>query len=254
MILPNVRSGFGREDAIHLVHLLGRDDAELRESARQRLDEEGLDVLLDDPRVLNALLTDPHVSAPPALIFYVLVRQSLLEGGIDSRALADYATTLVVRFGQAKRAYRVAKGADDEYHYLTDIVLHMEGADGRETFLLSAHLGNFALWIAGLFPQYVAARRHRRGAPPLSYYEQMGTTGFRMAADSTEASRPGCGGDLPRRRRPLPWRTGRAQPDLGPTPLAGDRRSRGTCSLREMEAARANRTLLSVQGDHRGRS
>ena len=191
MILPSVRSGFGRDDAIHLVHLLGRDDVALRESAKRRLDEEGIDTLLDDPRILNALLTDRHVTAPPALIFYVLVRQSLLEGGIESRGLADYAATLVVHFGQAKRAYRATPDSENEYHYLTDIVLHLEGADGRETFLLSAHLGNFALWTAGLFPQYVAARRERRGAPPLSYYEQMGTTGFRMAAGSSEASRFG---------------------------------------------------------------
>lgn len=191
MILPRVRSAFGRDDAIHLVHLIGRDDPETMESARRRLDEEGIDVLLDDPRVLNALLTDPQVAVPPALIFYVLVRQALLEGGIESRELADYTATLVVHFGQARRAYRVAQESGDEFHYLTDIVLHLEGADGRQTLMLNAHLGNFSLWMTGLFPQYVAARRERRGAPSLRYYEEMGTTGFRMAAGSSEASRLG---------------------------------------------------------------
>ena len=78
-----------------------------------------------------------------------------------------------------------------DFNFVTDIVLHREGADGRQTLLLNAHLGNFSLWLAGLFPQYVAARRERRGAPSLSYYEQMGTSGFRMAADSAEASRLG---------------------------------------------------------------
>ncbi|MDH3225429.1 MAG: hypothetical protein OEO23_17040 [Gemmatimonadota bacterium] len=191
MILPSVYSTFGRDDAIHLVNLIGREDPETMESARSRLDEDGIDALLDDPRVLNALLTDARVTASPPLIFYVLVRQALLEGGIESRALADYTTTLVIHFGQARRAYRLAQEAGDEFHYLTDIVLHLEGADGRQTLMLNAHLGNFALWMTGLFPQYVAARRTRRGAPGLRYYEEMGTTGFRMAADSSEASRLG---------------------------------------------------------------
>ncbi len=182
---------FGREDAIHLVHLIGRDDPEILASAQARLDESGVDALLDDPRVLNALLTGAGVNAPPALIFYVLVRQALLEGGIANRSVADYATTLVIRFGQGGRAYRVTEDSGDEYHYLTDIVLELDAANGRDSLLLSAHLGNYALWISGLFPQYVSARRQRRGAPPLRYYEEMGTTGFRMAAETSEASKLG---------------------------------------------------------------
>ena len=41
--------------------------------------------VLDDPRVRNALLTDPAVSASPTLVFYVLVRQARLEHveGVD---------------------------------------------------------------------------------------------------------------------------------------------------------------------------
>ncbi len=191
MILPSVRSTFGRDDAIHLVRLIGRDDPEIMASAQERLDVAGLDSLLDDPRVLNALLTDSGVHSPPSLIFYVLVRQALLEGGIDNRSLADYAATLVVRFGQGGRAYRATDSSGDEYHYLTDIVLHLDVADGRDSLLLSAHLGNYALWISGLFPQYLSARRQRRGAPPLRYYEEMGTTGFRMAAESSEATKLG---------------------------------------------------------------
>src|SRR5207244_3342534 len=89
MILPTVRASFGRRDALHLVDLLARRDPELREAARARLEEAGPDSLLDDPRVRNALLTDPDVQAPPSLVFYVLVRQALLEGGIDSAAIAD---------------------------------------------------------------------------------------------------------------------------------------------------------------------
>ena len=80
MILPAIRASFARCDAIHLVELLGRHDPELRERAYARLEEHGIHSLLDDPRVLNALLSDPHVTAPPGLIFYVLVRQRCSRG------------------------------------------------------------------------------------------------------------------------------------------------------------------------------
>lgn len=187
MILPTIRASFTRSDALHLVQLLGQDDPELGERARTRLEEEGVDSLLDDPRVRNALLTDSRAGASPAVIFYVLVRQALLEGGIDDRETADYVASLVLNFGRGTRAYRISDETDEEFHYLVDLVTRMEEVEGRRAFLLRTHLGNYSLWISGLFPDYLQARVQRKGAPPISYYETMGSTGFRMAARSPQA-------------------------------------------------------------------
>ena len=188
MILPVVRASFGRRHAQHLVHLLGEDDAELLQGAQDRLERDGLDALLDDPRTRNMLLTSPLAAAPPELIVYVLVRQALLEGGVDSRSVADYVTSLVLRFGEDRQAYRPGDESDEEFHYLVDIVLRMDGARRHDRFILNSHLGNFSLWISGLFPQFVEAREQRRGAPPLGYYERMGAGGFLQAAESPEAT------------------------------------------------------------------
>jgi hypothetical protein len=188
MILPTIRASFGRRDALHLVDLLARHDPELRDAARARLEESGPDSLLDDPRVRNALLTDPDVAAPPALVFYVLVRQALLEGGIDSAATADFVTSLVVAFARTERAYRISDESDQEFHYLVDMVRELGDADARRAFLLRAHLGNFSLWLAGLFPDFLEARVRRRGAPSIDYYDRMGKTGYRLAAESPQAA------------------------------------------------------------------
>ena len=196
MILPAIRATFGRSDALHLVELLGKHDPELREQAHHRLMEHGLHSLLDDPRVLNALLTDPQVTAAPALIFYVLVRQALLEGGIDDPETADYVASMLFAFGSRRRAYRIGDGSGREFSYLVDLLAEMESAGVRERFLLSVHLADYSLWMSGLFPQYVAARLRRRGAPPLSYYEDMGASGYSMAAESSEAKRFGINGVL----------------------------------------------------------
>lgn len=187
MILPTIRASFGRRDAQHLVDLLGRDDPDLREAARKRLESEGVDSLLDDPRVLNALLTGSEVAAPPGLIFYVLIRHALLEGGLEDPATADFVASLVVAFGRARRAYRISDDDEEEYHYLVDMVAGMASTEERRAFLLRSHLGNFSLWLAGLFPDFLEARSRRRGAPPLDYYERMGRTGYRLAADSRQA-------------------------------------------------------------------
>lgn len=189
MILPHIRASFTRGDALHLVALLGRHDRELREAARVRLDAEGVDALLDDPRVRNALLTDPDVAAPPRLVFYVLVRQALLEGGVDDPASADFVASLVLAFGHARRAWRVSEADETEYGYLTDLVAQLQDADSRRAFLVRSHLGNYSLWLAGLFPDWLARRRLRKGAPDLGYYDRVGAGGYRAAARSEEARR-----------------------------------------------------------------
>lgn len=186
MILPTIRASFDRGDARHLVDLFGRDP-ELRKEAEARLDEHGIDALLDDPRVLNALLTQESVKAPPELIFYVLVRHALLEGGLDSRSTADFVASVVVAFSRSDRAYRPSEESGEEYHYLVDVVERLSRADEREAFILRAHLGNFSLWLSGLFPDFLESRVRRRGAPSIDYYERMGATGYLLASESRQA-------------------------------------------------------------------
>ena len=176
-----------RQDALHLVDLLSAGDPALRQQVRDRLEAEGVDSLLDDPRILNALLTRVDVKARPALVFYVLVRQALLEGGVEDRDLADYVTSVVLAFSRGRRAYRVSDTDEHEYRYLVDIVARLGESSSDEAFLLRTHLGEFSLWLSGVFPDFIEARARRRGAPPMTYYEQMGATGYTMASESPEA-------------------------------------------------------------------
>ena len=187
MILPTIRASLSRNDAQQLVRLLGRTDPDLAEAARLRLEESGIGSLLDDPRIQNALLTDADVSIPPPIIFYVLVRQALLEGGIDDENTSDYVASMLFSFGRARRAYRISGEDDSEFHYLADIVSELRTSDGRRRFLLRVHMGDFALWMSGLFPDYLEARTRRKGAPPIAYFEEWGATGYLGASESLEA-------------------------------------------------------------------
>ena len=183
MILPNVRTSFGRSEAQWLLRLLAEGDEEEARRREAMLGERGIDPLLDDPATLEAILALPGVAPLPApLVLYVMLRRVLLDSGIDSRVIADYLAALVLTFERSGRALRIAEYDDREYGYLVDILDELGDATGRRAFLLRAHLGNFALWLSGLFPDYIVSRVHRRGGPGLDYYEEMGRTGFRLAA------------------------------------------------------------------------
>lgn len=195
MIFPNVRTSFGRAEAGLVVGLLTQgEDTSARERAEDRLREEGFDSLLDDPRTLNAVLTAGGLAAlPPRLVFYLLVRHALLEQGFGDRTIADYLTALLLEFGRGQRAYQLEDGEQVELGYLVDHLEALSTAQGRRAFLIEAHLGELALWLSGLFPDWIEHRRNRRGAPGLSYFEELGSVGYRRAAGRSDAERNGIG-------------------------------------------------------------
>lgn len=194
MILANVRARLRGPDCRVVLVALARRDPAARARAELRLAREGPDGLLDEPDLLEALLSYRSLVSPSAPLFaYVAVRHALLSAGVDDRPLADYLAALLLEFGLQDRAHR-AQGVDDQtYHYLVEIVndLAQEGESGVRRFHLQVHLGNYSLWLAGLFPDYVAVRRRRRGGPDLPYYDALGRSGFEGAADHDLAERFG---------------------------------------------------------------
>ncbi|MBI4420053.1 MAG: hypothetical protein HY560_04440 [Gemmatimonadetes bacterium] len=185
MILANVREGLTPTDMDLVVRLLSDGDAAREARYRGRLAERGRDALLEEPSLFPLMCRAPGIAAPSAPLFiYVAVRHALRRVGIDDSELGDYLSALLLEFGARDRAHRISPADDQVYRYVSDIVADLDlVADHRRAFLLRAHLGNFSLWLAGVFPDYIAARRERHGGPDLGYYEEMGARGFRLASD-----------------------------------------------------------------------
>jgi hypothetical protein len=195
MILANVRNRLERRDAQLAVRLIARDDPATHAEAEQTLADRGLDPLLDDPRLLRALVESRQgACASLSLFCYVVVRHALREGGEDDRALADYVAAIVLHFGLRDRATRVAEIDDEQYDTLAALVGAIDSVDVRRSFLVRAHLGNYALWLSGLFPDRVEHLRWRRGGPDLDYYEALGRRGFQLAAAHRLAAEHGLQG------------------------------------------------------------
>jgi hypothetical protein len=103
--------------------------------------------------------------------------------GEDDRGIADYVTSIVVHFGFQGNATRIGKSDDESYSTLADLVDDVNDPDANRSFLVRTHLGNYALWLSGLFPDHIEQRRWRRGGPDLGYFEELGARGFQLAAD-----------------------------------------------------------------------
>ena len=184
MIAVTVRATLTTQDESQALTLLAAGSAAEGQRLRDAVTAEGADVLWDDPRLLGALLECRVLTQPSApLLLYVALRHAMLERGLDRRDLADYAASLVLAFGREGRAYRISEHDENTYAYVVDLAQETARADDQRQFQVLAHLGNFALWLTGIFPDYIAARRARKGGPDLEYYEAAGKSGFQRAAE-----------------------------------------------------------------------
>lgn len=194
MILANVRGRLRDADFRLVLLALSRGERARRGYYERLFVEEGPDRLLDEPELLEALCAVQSLVVPsPPLFTYVAVRQVLRVAGVDDRDLADYLAALLLEFGQRDRHTRIRADDDQTYSYLVDLVSDVaeQGEAGERGFLLLAHLGNYSLWLAGLFPDYIAARRLRAGGPDLPYYDELGRQGYHLASRHRLAERFG---------------------------------------------------------------
>lgn len=152
-----------------------------------------LDGLLDSAFLQRALLESEslQLSASPALVFNVLLRRCLPgRRSAEERETLNYLAHLLALFARADRLHRIQPGETGRYEYLVDLVLESAAAVGERQFLVHSHIGNYALFIAGLRAEWIAHRqRYRRRPVSLDYYCQTGSSFYRCAAGHDLAER-----------------------------------------------------------------
>ena len=183
MILPNVRASFGARELAFLVGVLG-DTPAAREKIAARVADEGIDRLLDEKRTLETVMNGGVSTVPLELLCYLLVRRALLEVDVDDRTIADYMAALLAEFSRSDAQAAQARNLT----YLVDVLGEIAQSPDSRAFELHAYLGEYSLWLSGVFPDHIVARVHRRGAPGLGYFEEMGISGYRVASHSQRAS------------------------------------------------------------------
>lgn len=192
MILANTRLRLSRDDAQLAIRVLSLAAGEDIETLERRLAYEGIDAILDDPRLPAALISVGYGALASLPLFtYVVVRHALLRAGEGDRALADYLAAVLEHFGTRDRAHRIADSDDERYDTLAELAEDLDDRDARRSFFVRMHLGNYALWLSGMYPDYIEQRRWRRGGPDLDYYEDMGRRGFQLAAGHRLAEQHG---------------------------------------------------------------
>jgi hypothetical protein len=184
MIKANCRERFTADDFDFIVRTLARTERDSNTLVDLLTDAEARDALLDDPRLFATVLEHgAPLSISPQLYFYLLVRHVLKETGLNDRLVSDYVASLLERFSDMKRLRSPGSENDESrpVEYVSDMLVALQKASPQLRFLIRAHMGNYALFITGIFREKVQSRS-QRGAPDLSFYEDVGRASFRAAA------------------------------------------------------------------------
>jgi hypothetical protein len=190
MIQSNCRIQFAAEDVDFILSVLGHKTGNAECLTRLLADEDSRDLILDDEALFHALLERRGcLRVSSRFYFYILVRQVFRRSGIQDRAVADYVAEVLAEFARAERARCVVPGRTTPLDYFFEMLAALQQADERTGFYIRAHIGNYSLFLSGVFPERIRFRAEVRGFPDVKYYDALGRTHYRAAGDHRLAQR-----------------------------------------------------------------
>ncbi|HJT45937.1 MAG TPA: hypothetical protein VJ721_06645 [Chthoniobacterales bacterium] len=199
MVRANCRERFTAADFDFIVRTLGRSRGDSVSLVDLLSDSETRDSILDHPRLVETILSNAgHLHISSQFYFYVLARHVLQQAGIRDRKLSDYIASLLETFSRANQlqtpdpitpsSQSYAAASARAHQYISDMLIALTRATPEQTFLLRAHVGNYSLFITGIFHENTQ-RRSLRGAPDIGFYEQVGRTNYQLVAAHEAARR-----------------------------------------------------------------
>jgi hypothetical protein len=170
MIRANCRDRFTAEDFNFIVKTLGKSRASSVCLSELLTDPLLRDQILDHELLLQGVLNDHgRLSISPQFYFYILT--------------SDYIASLLEAFSRTALLNAPSGTEGNPVEYLSDMLLALHHASPVQVFLIRAHLGNYSLFLTGVFHENVLRRVERRGAPDFSYYEELGSMSFKVVAN-----------------------------------------------------------------------
>jgi hypothetical protein len=189
MIRANCRERFTAADFDFVVRTLARSRTDHVSLIELLSDSDTRDSVLDSPRLIEAILSNAgHLYISSHFYFYVLARHVLRDVGIVDRKLCDYVASLLETFSRVNGLQAPHLSGEGGRQYVSDMLIALTRATPEQAFLLRAHVGNYSLFISGIFHENTK-HRSLRGAPDLAFYEQIGRTNYQLVSSHATARR-----------------------------------------------------------------
>ena len=117
---------------------------------------------------------------PLRRLFHRMTEASFEQVGMPDRELKIYVTGVLIDFVHVDNLYRVRDAQGRRLEYLFELQLESEQGDAAHARETQKHLGDYALFMVGMFPEQL--RRRRRAVSP-AYYVAQGKTAYATVSE-----------------------------------------------------------------------
>lgn len=112
---------------------------------------------------------------PLRYLFHTLTEASFEQVGMPDLELMNYVAGLLIDFTHVDNLYRIRDAKGQRVKYLFDLQCEAQRGDAAHARETQKHLGDYALFIVGMFPE--SLQRRRRAVSP-SYYVAQGKQAY----------------------------------------------------------------------------
>ncbi|MDB6147359.1 MAG: hypothetical protein JWO45_1023 [Spartobacteria bacterium] len=187
MIRANCRARFTAADFDFVVRTLACSPNDCVSLVDLLSDVETRDSILDHPRLVETILSNTaHLRISSQFYFYVLARHVLWQAGIGDRKLCDYVGSLLETFSRASQLRTPHASGESVQQYISDMLIALQRVTPTQAFLLRAHVGDYSLFVSGIFHENTQ-RRSLRGGPDVRFYEEIGRANYQLVSSHVAA-------------------------------------------------------------------
>lgn len=210
------------DDLDEIIEVVDSVSPQIDEQAKNlfREDHQSLKVYLGSQSFFEDLMAeDSSVRLSPEILFFIMYEQfkrklrdessfqklmieNMKENGADQissevspeffedQSLIQYLVTMLKRFVKTNDVYKLPVNDDKRYKYVFEMLEASRDSSDTESFQIFLHIGNYSLFLTGLFPEWIRYRHEHKNRPmDIDSYRKYGKTFFDRASNHRLARR-----------------------------------------------------------------
>jgi hypothetical protein len=160
-------------------------------------DEKVMEIILNDKRLFKNLVKGKDlIKVSSYFFFYILIKEIFKEQGINDEEIIDYVASMLSKFRKKDKLYEITENEEKKYNYLFELIKDLNKNDEVRSFFIRLHIGNYTLFLTGIFSDFILYREKKSGAPGIKFYEKIGSLNYKIASSSKIAEKKGISGTL----------------------------------------------------------
>ena len=185
-----------------------------------RGDEDIIGKMIDSDRVFSKVMNckERILEVSPYFLFSLLLRRALREkredtefieetieilnstetitpwnrnrllGLLEDKKVSNYIVNVLTKFAKSSRLFKIVEGEEESYNYIVDMIADSLRSDNIKKFYIYCHIGNYALFLTGMIPEYIEYRYEYKQRPvDEHYYVDFGKAYFSLASEHINA-------------------------------------------------------------------